>query len=81
MGREVPAASAEEALAASFGDYAELVRGHAERRPAHPAIVHGERSISYGELDAAMDRIAATLQARGVAPRQAVANCAAKSIE
>lgn len=81
MEAEPSAASAEEALAASFGDYAELVRGHAARRPAHPAIVHGERRISYGELDAAMDRIAATLQARGIASRQAVAICAATSIE
>jgi len=76
-----PGESAATALARPFGDFAELVRGHARQRPAHAAIVHGERSLSYGELDGRMDRIAATLHANGGGPRRALAICAAASIE
>jgi acyl-CoA synthetase (AMP-forming)/AMP-acid ligase II len=75
------ATGAEAALEAPFGDYAGLIRRHAGERPAHAAIVLGERTVSYAELDAAMDRIAATLQAKGAAAREPVAICAATSIE
>jgi fatty-acyl-CoA synthase len=36
--------------------------------PDRPALVHGERVVSWGELDAITDRIAAGLQARGLRP-------------
>jgi acyl-CoA synthetase (AMP-forming)/AMP-acid ligase II len=68
-------------LARPFGDITALVRRHALERPAHRAIVHGERAVTFAELDARIDRIAATLQREGVAPRAAVAICAADSIE
>lgn len=36
--------------------------------PDRPAIIHGERVVTWGELDAATHRIAAGLRARGLAP-------------
>lgn len=36
--------------------------------PDRPALVHGRRVVNWGELDALTDRIAAGLQARGLAP-------------
>jgi acyl-CoA synthetase (AMP-forming)/AMP-acid ligase II len=68
-------------LAQPFGDFTALVRRHARERPTHVALVHGERSVTFGELDARIDRIAATLQAEGVAPRSAIAICASDCIE
>ena len=71
----------EDRLTRPFGDFAELIRDHAAARPRHAAIIHGERTIDYRELDALVDRVAATLERAGVAPRQSVAICAASSIE
>lgn len=45
-----------------------VLAGHAARRPHHPALVCGERRVSYGELDAAARRMAAGLAQLGVAP-------------
>ena len=70
-----------ERLAADFGDFTELVRGSARERPEHAALVLGDRSLDYRSLDAAVDRVAAALQREGVQPREAVAICAATSIE
>lgn len=36
--------------------------------PERPALVHGERIVSWGELDAVTDRIAAGLRAHGLKP-------------
>lgn len=36
--------------------------------PARPALVHGSRVVTWGELDALTDRIAAGLRARGLKP-------------
>ena len=36
--------------------------------PARPALVHGGRVVTWGELDAVTDRIAAGLRARGLQP-------------
>ncbi len=71
----------EELLARPFGDFAELIRHHAATRPRHRAIVHRERSIDYGELDALVDRIAASLERSAVGPLQSIAICASSSIE
>jgi long-chain acyl-CoA synthetase len=58
----------------------ELLRFHAQRQPGATAVMQNDRTISYGELDALMDRIAAALQRDGVHPRDAVAICASNSI-
>ena len=63
-----------------FGLIADLIRDHAQRDPGHPALVDAQRSLSYGELDALMDRVAASLQRDGVKPREVIAICAAASV-
>ena len=68
-------------LTPAFGDPAELLRAHARRRPHQTAIACDDRAIGWGELDALMDRVAATLQHERIAPTQAIAICAGTSIE
>ncbi|MEP7301872.1 MAG: class I adenylate-forming enzyme family protein [Caldimonas sp.] len=63
-----------------FGLVAEMIRRHAQRDPEHAALVDAEQTLTYGELDALMDRIAASLQRDGVRPREAIAVCAAASV-
>ena len=63
-----------------FGLVADLIRDHARRDPGHAALVDAQRTLSYGELDALMDRIAAALQREGVRPREAIAICAGASV-
>ncbi|MFO0203606.1 MAG: AMP-binding protein, partial [Alphaproteobacteria bacterium] len=53
----------------------------AAANPEKIALIQDERQLSYGALDAAMDRVAAALQREGVAPGESVAICAATSIE
>ncbi|TFZ06089.1 4-coumarate--CoA ligase [Ramlibacter henchirensis] len=64
-----------------FRVFSELVREHAAARPGHTAFVQGERRLSWGELDALADRIAAALQRDGVQPRESIAISGANSIE
>ena len=59
----------------------DVMREHAQARPQQLALSQGMRSLSWGELDAVMDRVAATLQHAGVQPRQSIAICGANSIE
>lgn len=56
-----------------FRTIADLVREHASARPGHTALVQGSRRLSWGEVDARADRVAAALQRDGVQPRQAIA--------
>ncbi|HEY8605997.1 MAG TPA: class I adenylate-forming enzyme family protein [Noviherbaspirillum sp.] len=57
-----------------------LISLHARAAPDHPALVQDGKQLTYGELDALMDRIAAALQRDGVQPRDAIAICASTSI-
>jgi long-chain acyl-CoA synthetase len=52
---------------------AELVRAAARRRPEAPAVVDGDRRLSWAELDAAVDRAAAGYAARELTPGDRVA--------
>ncbi len=52
-----------------------LVHQHALTQADLPALVQGEQRLSYAELDALMDRVAASLQRDGLRPGQAVALC------
>jgi long-chain acyl-CoA synthetase len=52
---------------------AELVRAAARRRPEAPAVVDGDRRLSWAELDAAVDRAAAGYAAHELAPGDRVA--------
>ena len=65
----------------SFGLIADFVKQHALERPAHPAVIAGDRALDYGSFDRLADRAAAALQRDGVAKGGAVAICAAASIE
>ena len=58
--------SAEELLAQDFGTLADVIREQAGELGAKPALVDARRTMSYAELDALMDRIAAALQRDGV---------------
>lgn len=61
----------------------QLVRGHAAARPARWALVTGndagQPALRWAELDAMMDRVAATLQRDSVLPGQAVVLCGAST--
>jgi long-chain acyl-CoA synthetase len=64
-----------------FRAIADLVREHAARRPGRTAMVQGERSVTWRQLDAMMDRVAASLQRDGIQPTQSIAICGANSLE
>src|SRR5690349_24657280 len=63
-----------------FGTIPELIHEHATHAPGRAALADHERSLNYGELDALMDRIAASLQQAGLKPGDAIAICAASSV-
>ncbi|MGH3875431.1 MAG: amino acid adenylation domain-containing protein [Actinophytocola sp.] len=46
--------------------FVDLFAEQVERTPANTALVHGEARLSYRDLDAAADRVAASLSAHGV---------------
>ena len=68
-------------LAQPFGVITELIAAQAARRPRHPALLQEQRSLAYGALDALMNRVAAALQRDGLVRGDAIAICAANSIE
>ena len=68
-------------LAQPFGTLSELIRAHALARPGHPALIQDGRQLDYRELDAHMDRVAARLHGAGLGRGDAIAICAATSIE
>ena len=73
--------TAEELLSQEFGTLADVIRAHAAEQPGKPALVDAHRTISYGELDALMDRVAAALQRDGVGRAEVAAICATTSVE
>ena len=68
-------------LEQDFGLIADLVHGYALERPQHPALIHDERVLTYGELDRLMDRVAASLQRDGVESGDVISICAASCVE
>ena len=64
-----------------FRRLADLIAEHAAARPSSSALIQDERRVDYRQLDAMMDRVAATLQREGVAPREAVVIVAGTSLE
>ncbi|MGE8320406.1 MAG: class I adenylate-forming enzyme family protein [Comamonas sp.] len=63
-----------------FTPLGELIRAQARQQPGHPALRDEQQALSYAQLDALMDRVAAALQQGGVAPGQAIAICALNSV-
>jgi amino acid adenylation domain-containing protein/thioester reductase-like protein len=59
----------------------ELFRQQAAKTPEHPALVFGETSLTYRELDRQSDAIAARLRSLGAGPDRIVGIVAAPSIE
>jgi len=59
---------------------AQMVEEHARNRPFATAVEDGERSLTYAELDAAANRLARFLLARGAGPGRFVALAFPRSI-
>jgi amino acid adenylation domain-containing protein len=59
----------------------EMVAEHARRDPEAPAVADGPRRLTYGELDAQAEALAARLRAAGVGPEVAVALWTERSLE
>ncbi|MDP9901729.1 non-ribosomal peptide synthetase [Variovorax ginsengisoli] len=57
-----------------------LIEQHASANPSTPALVYGEQSLSYGELDAWANRLAHRLIALGVKPEHRVGIAVERSI-
>jgi acyl-CoA synthetase (AMP-forming)/AMP-acid ligase II len=70
----------EAAIQRDFGLIADLIAIHAQQAPERPALADATHALSYGALDALMDRIAASLQRDGLAAGDAIAICAASSV-
>ncbi|TFY97538.1 class I adenylate-forming enzyme family protein [Ramlibacter rhizophilus] len=64
----------------SFRPIGELLREQAAAHPHQPALVQDGERLSWGALDALMDRVAASLQRDGVRPGEVIALCAATSV-
>jgi long-chain acyl-CoA synthetase len=73
--------STEALLQREFATIHDLIAEHAAQRPHALVLVQDDRRLSYGELDALMNRVAAALQRDGVKPREMVAICAQSSLE
>lgn len=58
-----------------------LIEAQAERTPSVPAVVFGDRTVTYSELNAAANRLAHWLIRRDVNPGEAVGVCLPRSIE
>ena len=58
----------------------QLLVGSARSAPDKTAVISGEQSLSYGELDALTDQLAGVLRAHGVAPGNRVGIYVSKSL-
>ena len=67
-------------LTADFSTLPAVVHQHALMAPARRALVQGGQALNYAELDALMDRVAASLQRAGLRMGDAIAICAATSL-
>ena len=63
-----------------FRTIPDLVREHARQRPQALALADEHGRLNWAQLDAAMDRVAASLHRDGVQPGEVVALCAAPSV-
>ncbi len=62
-----------------FRAVADMVREHASQRPDMEVLSDDAESLTWAQLDALMDRVAASLQRDGLRPGDAIAVCAAPS--
>ena len=59
-----------------FATVSDLIRQHAQAAPLRLALAQGVHTLSYGALDALMDRVAAALQRDGLRSGDSIALCA-----
>ena len=71
----------DELLAAPFATMPGMIRAWAKTRPDHVAVVDGERTLTFAQLDAWIDRATAALQRDGVRRLDTVAICGPSSLE
>ncbi|GAM97725.1 long-chain-fatty-acid--CoA ligase [alpha proteobacterium U9-1i] len=64
-----------------FKSLSQMIRENAVSAPDKAALIQDERQLTYRQLDALMDRIAAALQRDGLGVGACIAICAATSIE
>ncbi|MEZ5959080.1 MAG: class I adenylate-forming enzyme family protein [Hyphomonadaceae bacterium] len=64
----------------TFTPLPDMIRALAAAKPDKVALIQDEQRLSYGDLDALMDRVAAALQRDGVKPAESVAICAGTSL-
>jgi acyl-CoA synthetase (AMP-forming)/AMP-acid ligase II len=69
------------AVAPPFRAILDLVREHARARPKQLAAIHGERRVTWEQLDAMADRVAASLQRDGLKPQDRIAIGGLNSLE
>ena len=65
----------------AFTALADQIRNHARLNPRHAALRQDDRTLSYAELDALMDRVAAALQRDAITAQESISICAATSLE
>jgi len=64
-----------------FDSVVQAVSAQADRTPTAPALVFGERTVSYAEFVARMNSLAADLVGLGIGPNVAVGLCIPRSVE
>jgi acyl-CoA synthetase (AMP-forming)/AMP-acid ligase II len=64
-----------------FQRLSDLIASTAQWAPIRRALTSEQRSVTWGEMDALVGRVAASLQRSGIFPQDTVAICAATSIE
>ncbi|HSV37056.1 MAG TPA: class I adenylate-forming enzyme family protein, partial [Ramlibacter sp.] len=64
-----------------FRALADVLRAHAAARPGQTALVQAGRSVTWSQLDAMADSVAASLQRDGLKPTQRIAICGVNSLE
>lgn len=67
-------------LQIDFGLIPDQIRLHAQEAPESAALVDSTQTLSYADLDARMDRVAAALQRDGLCQGDAIAICATTSV-
>lgn len=73
--------TADELLARDFSTMPELIRSHGKHRPDHVALIDGDRTLTFAQLDTLIDRAAVAMQRDGVKRLGTVAICGPSSIE
>jgi acyl-CoA synthetase (AMP-forming)/AMP-acid ligase II len=71
---------AQDLAAQDFGSLPDLITMHARHTPERSALQDEQQVMTYGALDALMNRVAASLQNAGVEPGQVIALCAPSSV-